>query len=1342
LKRHGSLFDHIIELLLIVTIVGISLGLVGLVGWVFLPQVSTILGSGAPAVVESELPESTPTLGMEPTPTVQFSLTPTPSLLPPTSTPTLEPSPLATNIPSPTNDSQIKLSSSSFTCDRPGWFPKNIGVNEHTLVQIGGEYIVFAARQPFDHRLFVARSSDLCHWETLPDILSGVQNQSWDGRGVDSPFVIEQDGTYYLYYTAATWPGTERILWATSDNPQDSDSWQVQGEAFRPNHAGEFWPAGSEAWCRDPMVLKDGDLYYLYYVGRDEGGGIIGAGVASSLAGPWKDLGAVVPVLDGQDYDSPFVVAHEGTYYLFYHHPGQGTQYRISDAPLGPWSEPYDLAPGWAHEVWQADYGQWFTSFLTDYTVTIFPLKWDVHDGVVHPEIITPSPFLQDVPIWSHAGEPSLHEVNLFRHTFVLDQPLDGVELALFADTRYEAWLDGVWLGRGPARFSYQLREYDVYNLDQLEDGQHTLAVLVQWSPNTRRSESIAPFLQGHLRGTDTLGEDVIIRTSADWKVQRSPAWQADAALVHSWGLIGSTELLDLSQLPMDWNQLSFEDQDWGQAVVINPLAVNYQPHRNVYLGEDTINGDDVPQLDPEEGMDIDLAGAVSGVTYRPRSIPLLENVPMPIKVLDAGYFSPGQQLVEIPASVMLPYDLPFWADEDTYLTLEAPGIVGPAVSILVDGKNLAWLQAGDDRPQVYQARTKLFTGAHKLTVVKNSKTGLTFSVSTERLRYGDLPFSQGLHAGRRILMGKMVSDSGQFIIAENGKLSVTAPAGPTYLVLDLGRTVYGRLIVDVDGSIGTIIDIGWDERLVPDTTRPLPFPGSLHKEWDQVDSWVLDGNPRQLTTIDGRSGRYIMIVIWNDDPVVLKNIQVLEERYPLELRGSFVSSDPLLNQIWQVGMDTLYSNMNDAYTDTSWRERGQWWGDVYVADHINRVTFGDFGLIRRSLEYVADSYRLGFAPGLAPNSSSSNMTDYMMLWVQNLAEYVQLSGDLSILKSTYPVLQEFMAQMATYEKDTTGLLSFPKAHWWKYVYIDTFGGSSRYGQSTAVNSIYYGTLLQAAYLAEQAGDLTTALWWHGKAEKVYENANSLLYAPTKEMYLGTYYLGYYEKPNVHAQVWPLAYGLTTDENIDVVADAALELISDDPLHQNIGIYGFYWVFDGLGHAGYIEDALALIKAYYGHMLGRGATTWWERMDADTRWTQSQSHAWGGSPTWFLTTYVLGARATGPDTWELRPALTGVESVSGVIPLLNGKVQTAWQQTECGTFEITMTPDDGLTGMLYLQSQNLTEVTMNGMLIWDGHIVGNTDLILDDEFLQIPIKRTRNVVAVQDCQDINENADP
>ena len=140
-----------------------------------------------------------------------------------------------------------------------------------------GYYYLISNYIPNEYFFSYARSTDLCDWEDLTPILDQRENE-WESLAVWAPFVYEEEGSYYLYYTGVKGPYpllTQSIMLATSTNPADSDAWELQGMIFQPDHDWMIWQDDQWADCRDPMVMKVGDTYYLYYSGRDEDGGII-----------------------------------------------------------------------------------------------------------------------------------------------------------------------------------------------------------------------------------------------------------------------------------------------------------------------------------------------------------------------------------------------------------------------------------------------------------------------------------------------------------------------------------------------------------------------------------------------------------------------------------------------------------------------------------------------------------------------------------------------------------------------------------------------------------------------------------------------------------------------------------------------------------------------------------------------------------------------------------------------------------------------------------------------------------------------------------------------------------
>jgi hypothetical protein len=138
------------------------------------------------------------------TPTLPATLTLSPTFNPSaTLTPTLPPSSTGTSTPVPTLTPTPVV---RLPCDRPGWFPKKFGLKDHSVFSFGQSYYMVSTYLPTAHRLAMARSPDLCNWEELPPILTQYQQVAWDGMAVWSPFVYEESGVYYLFYTGVTCP--------------------------------------------------------------------------------------------------------------------------------------------------------------------------------------------------------------------------------------------------------------------------------------------------------------------------------------------------------------------------------------------------------------------------------------------------------------------------------------------------------------------------------------------------------------------------------------------------------------------------------------------------------------------------------------------------------------------------------------------------------------------------------------------------------------------------------------------------------------------------------------------------------------------------------------------------------------------------------------------------------------------------------------------------------------------------------------------------------------------------------------------------------------------------------
>jgi alpha-L-rhamnosidase len=881
---------------------------------------------------------------------------------------------------------------------------------------------------------------------------------------------------------------------------------------------------------------------------------------------------------------------------------------------------------------------------------------------------------LSGYPIWAAADTRS-GAVALFRGTFVLETLVSDVELGILADTRYEVWLDGDWIGRGPARFSRERQEFDLYPIGSLPPGAHLLAVLVHYAPNVRRSQDLGAGIQASLWGQVARSRQEIVRTDGQWRAILSPAWDADADPVNRRQLIGPMELLDLRRLPADWMQPAFDDTSWPYARVLSPSPFS---------------------------------------SLTPRTIPLLSHVPrIPVHVVESGLLSPGRQIIEFehssqngPAGVgMVTRALTVTAASPVTLRIE--GIETDAVR--VDGIPMDWQALRQERrPDVVVAERSIQSGEHTLAVDVPPQ-GRTLAIHTNGLRLQQAPEMTVTHnPGRRTLLadpspGGATAPTVQ-LTAAGAEIEVPAGEAPRYVVLDLGRTVHGRLDVLAEGPAGTIVDVGWDERLTGG--RPLPAPGSLVGNlWSQVDSWVLDGTARRLSTLDTRAGRYLLIQVFGPGAVRLRHLQAVEETYPVQQTGWFSSTDVLLNEVWQTGVNSLIPNMTDAYTDTPWRERGQWWGDALVAFHVNQAAFGDLALFRRGLRQMADGIGSDGRPAaLVPRNDETMLVDYGMLWIEGLYSYWQLSEDLALVDELYPAAQRLLAYLASYEGDM-GLLDLAPAHWSQSALVDWPAVTSRSGESTVLNALYAANLRQIGEMGIALDDHTRGSAYLAKSQAVTEAINRRLYVDEHGCYAASRRDSELVAPSPHAQAWALRYDIVPRARQDAVARCLADQL--DPFFNEEGwtvveTYGMFWTLEALARTDQTTVALDLIRAQYGRLLDQGATTWWEVFTPNQGRGQSLSHVWGSSPTWFLSTHVLGGQVLGPTRWRIAPHLGGLERASGALPMPGGSIEIDWVQERCGELEVTFAAPGETSGEILLPVAADARVTLDGVLIWDG----------------------------------------
>ena len=112
-------------------------------------------------------------------------------------------------------------------------------------------------------------SDDLLHWDVGDVILRPGDGADWESGGLYKPCLVEDNGTFYLFYNAknSAKPWREQTGVATS---ADLRTWtRHPGNPIIPNGSAGSW---DERFASDPAVLRDGKTWVFYYYSLDAHG--------------------------------------------------------------------------------------------------------------------------------------------------------------------------------------------------------------------------------------------------------------------------------------------------------------------------------------------------------------------------------------------------------------------------------------------------------------------------------------------------------------------------------------------------------------------------------------------------------------------------------------------------------------------------------------------------------------------------------------------------------------------------------------------------------------------------------------------------------------------------------------------------------------------------------------------------------------------------------------------------------------------------------------------------------------------------------------------------------------
>lgn len=502
---------------------------------------------------------------------------------------------------------------------------------------------------------------------------------------------------------------------------------------------------------------------------------------------------------------------------------------------------------------------------------------------------------------------------------------------------------------------------------------------------------------------------------------------------------------------------------------------------------------------------------------------------------------------------------------------------------------------------------------------------------------------------------------------------------GDGHYFIDFGCELSGETAFLVTGQSGHEVEIRHGEETDgPESVRYDMRCNCLYQE-----VCTLSGRTDEILEFyDYKGFRYVEVLNWPEE-LTIDRIWAHERHYPFDENASaFTSSNPLLDDVWQLCKNGVRVGTLDTYLDCPTREKGGFMGDGFVTGISHLIVSGDPRILRKFLKDVASTQV--YCPGLlstAPNYVNGELAEYSLLWPVLLEYYYNWTADLEFVQDMMPVLIGLLEYYATYENDR-GLLQDVFSHvtkrysilvdWPKNLrdgYDDPYLMGDRKVQddpqgvvNTMVQGFYVCALKAAARLAEIADCDDVRTHVEGRAETVSASVVSDLQNPDTRLFIDR---NGSDHSALHANVTPLMAGMLIGED----RQAAVDLIREKRL--SCGVYFSCFVLKSLYDAGEYELAFDLMTSRDLHswnsMLKAGATTCMEAWAPDLKWNTSWCHPWSSAPIHMVAHELMGLRPQTPGWKEIRFAPRppkDLESAAICLTIPQGRVKASFEQTD------------------------------------------------------------------------------
>lgn len=430
-------------------------------------------------------------------------------------------------------------------------------------------------------------------------------------------------------------------------------------------------------------------------------------------------------------------------------------------------------------------------------------------------------------------------------------------------------------------------------------------------------------------------------------------------------------------------------------------------------------------------------------------------------------------------------------------------------------------------------------------------------------------------------------------------------------------------------------------------------------ESYEQVITEITCVEPNETKSTLPQGMKYLKLYFFGADsaPACEFSVELVFEKVGvwLEKKACFSSDLPMVNKIFDVAVHTSEICHQTGLWDGIKRDRLNWAYDLYIASKTDYVLWRRHDVLKRSIRELGEGTPHGYW--------INNLPAYTLWWLMNVSEYYLATGDSSFVYDLQNAIQRHVDFVLEHVDKSTGILAY-----------DGFGLIEWVPMSSEESLRCMHLLMRWTHqllerLSAELPDLQVSLDWPLADVREAEllNDNEALITPLLGILSGR-----------------------------ISQHSAKNWLKQVQLKDPITPLSAYWLAECFASYGMLDESWNVMETVWGHMVHRGATTFWESVtlsdkendDFHSHLTTYQAyrgyrislcHSWSSTPAPWILGRILGLQVDADgSTWRVTPYRpTGMSWCEGAVQTRHGLLRVAcdWSAGESKTTLLECPPN-------------------------------------------------------------------